>query len=559
MATENPVSPGPLRLLSLTSLTGAELRAALSALSDAERGTLADIAADPDLDDVSGIDRIRLAFTGADPSLADPRVWALEPNTGARWRADKSLQTQALSEHLDEALGPFAVGPDGETLWAYNPDTGVYEAHADRRLIAPALERIFANAYRGTITAYVVEQLRARCTGVGRILTLDPQQQERWIICRNGALEWRTGILHPHSPAHMATIAIPVIYDPSVECPRVDRFHADVFGEDQELVHLWHQVLGSCLYAGEPRWQKAIICVGDGSNGKSKALDLLLWLVGSHNVAKISPQQLDSERFAAAGLAGKLANVANDASANAFKDTGMWKKVVAGDPITADAKYMQPFNFRPIATQIASYNRLPATQDTTRGFFRRMLIIPFDEVFVPGAPIGRQRHAVAGILDAILLDESERSGLLNRALTGLQQLMLANAGRFSEPQRSRELSEQYKIDADPVRGYIASGRVHRAPMEVGVPRTVLYRDYVGWCEETDQAKYALGPKAFGLQFAAAAADVPDPLHVEQRRATNPDQMMVYGVSLEPLCGICQQPLTLAYSHRECSDQALLSF
>jgi putative DNA primase/helicase len=54
------------------------------------------------------------------------------------------------------------------------------------------------------------------------------------------------------------------------------------------------------------------LCSGSGDNGKSVFLKLLKMFLGSENVSHASLQELSDDRFAAADMYGKLANICAD-------------------------------------------------------------------------------------------------------------------------------------------------------------------------------------------------------------------------------------------------------
>ncbi len=58
--------------------------------------------------------------------------------------------------------------------------------------------------------------------------------------------------------------------------------------------------------------QKSILLIGDGANGKSVYLWAVSAFLGRENIASLSLQRLEGDKFAAARLVGKLANICAD-------------------------------------------------------------------------------------------------------------------------------------------------------------------------------------------------------------------------------------------------------
>jgi putative DNA primase/helicase len=136
----------------------------------------------------------------------------------------------------------------------------------------------------------------------------DPPSTEL-INLGNGVLNVRTRVLFAHSPEFLSTIRIPIAYDPEAKCPAIGRFIGEVFSDD--AIPLAWEILGDLLTPDRSA-QKAICLLGEGGNGKSAFLDLATNFVGAENVCHLSLQRLESDRFSAARLYGKLANICSD-------------------------------------------------------------------------------------------------------------------------------------------------------------------------------------------------------------------------------------------------------
>ena len=103
----------------------------------------------------------------------------------------------------------------------------------------------------------------------------------------------------------------------------------------------------------------------------------MIKFVGADNVSNVSLQQLASNRFAAASLEGKLANICADLPATRLEDTQLFKGITGGgDIIQAERKFQASFSFKPFARLLFSANRLPQSPDSSEAFFDRWIIVP---------------------------------------------------------------------------------------------------------------------------------------------------------------------------------------
>ena len=285
---------------------------------------------------------------------------------------------------------------------------------------------------------------------------------------RNGILDVTSGTLEPHSPDFLSPVQINAVWDPRAECPAIDRFIGQVFPDDAG--ELFYQIAG--LYAmPDTRHQKAVMLLGSGSNGKSVTLALLHEFLGSRNVSSLPLHELAENRFAASELQDKLLNVSSDLPDRTFKDTTLFKRIVDGRLSTVNARrrYGRPFQFRPFVRLIFSANRVPDSTDTSYGYLRRWLIVPFD------ARLDEDER------DPFLLEKlttpQELSGLLNHAVGAYRRLL--DHGSLIESPSMKTAKARFNALSDPTRQFLNES-VELSP-DVHILRSDLYRAYKRWC------------------------------------------------------------------------------
>ena len=129
--------------------------------------------------------------------------------------------------------------------------------------------------------------------------------------------------------------------------------------KDLCVIPLIEEILGWCLLP-DARFQKAVMLTGEGENGKSVFLDLIGDLLGDANVSNVALHDLEDNRFRAAELYGKLANIFADLDERGLKSSTMFKTLTTGDRVTAERKHAHPFSFRSYAKLLFSANKIPA-------------------------------------------------------------------------------------------------------------------------------------------------------------------------------------------------------
>jgi len=288
-----------------------------------------------------------------------------------------------------------------------------------------------------------------------------------FIPLRNGVL-WRGQEyrLLPYSPAFGYTYSLPVSYDGNAECPKIDQFISQIVAEENRKI--LYEIPALALLQN-PRYNTAYMLVGSGSNGKSTYLQVLEAFLGRENVSNVSLQELCEDRFKAAELFGKLANIYADLPKNPIRYAGKFKILTGGDSVTAERKYRDPFSFVNKAVLIFSANELPEVTDQTYAFWRRWTIVEFPNTF----PVN------SGFVEE-LTDEKELSGFLNRVLEAMTRVEIKG---LTKTKAVEELKEAWMKRANSVYAFVRD-RVEQNPV-AWIPKEDLYNAYVEYCDEND--------------------------------------------------------------------------
>ena len=250
-------------------------------------------------------------------------------------------------------------------------------------------------------------------------------------------------VLSPHTPAHLWPIQYPMAFDPAATCPHWNGFVSETFPEDSQQL-AWE--IAAWLLDVHLALQKVILLYGPGGNGKSRALVGYCNFVGSENVAALSLQRLETDRFSPARLVGKVANVCPDLPSMAVESSSTFKSLVGGDSLTGERKFSTSFEFRFYGRLLFSANSYPRSKDASNAFFRRWRVIPFDREFPSGARIPE------AILDALLGSPGELSGLLNRALAALPGLR--TRGDFLHSESTKLAEVEFVQATDPIEAFL---------------------------------------------------------------------------------------------------------
>ena len=201
------------------------------------------------------------------------------------------------------------------------------------------------------------------------------------LLFTNGILNVETRELLPFKREKYMTQQMPYDYDPAATCEDI------VVWLKHTQYNNWQraQVLRAWLRAtllGRYELQKFLEIVGPGKSGKSTYANLAVALVGKRNVYSTDFENLEKNRFEAAGYMGKKLLL--------FQDADRWggsvsrlKAITGNDWIRSERKYQhennEPFQFKGLVMITA--NEAIQTTDYTSGLARRRLTIPFDRPF----------------------------------------------------------------------------------------------------------------------------------------------------------------------------------
>ncbi len=359
----------------------------------------------------------------------------------------------------------FITFKDSKEIYSYDPELGIYKP--DGETIIEELARKLLQSR--TRPCHVNEALKIvkYQTYVDRDTFHCP---DNYLVVQNGVLDIKAGCLEPFSSDTYALSALPVEFDPDADCPAIIKFLSDVVSPTD--IPVLQELAGYLLESGYP-YHKAVMLLGDGRNGKTVFMDLLVEFLGIRNVSSVALQNLGG-RFAKADLFGKLANICDDLSDNDLKNTGDFKELTGGSLIWAQRKFAHPFLFMNRAKLVFAANRLPKARDDSYAFFSRWIIVRFPNQFIEG------ENANPHLLE-ILTTPEELSGFLNWALKGLRRLRLN--GKFSSKKTVKEMQEHYQKLSDSVVAFCIDCVEKDTTGEV--QKTAVYDRYLKYCGTHD--------------------------------------------------------------------------
>jgi len=348
-----------------------------------------------------------------------------------------------------------------------------------------------ANIRRRILDLLKVEGTTPRVTdvlGIVRDLSLIPHgrkmnDMQNRIPILNGIFSIESGEIADHNPDNLNTYVIDLHLDLNSElpkCPRWIKFLTESVN-DQDTIRELQKFFGYCL-TRETRYEKALILIGPGGDGKGTILKTLQAMVGDVNTGTVTMGGLQ-DQFHRVMLVDKLLNVATEVEASLLQ-SDIFKTLISGEAVTAAFKHKNAFSFFPVAKLAFSANKHPNIQDTSDGLYRRLMVIEMKQQFV------KQGRADLYLFEKLL---EERAAIFLWALQGLQ--MLKKEG-FTPSKYILECLHKFKEINDPVLSF----KLERSEEDADnwISKDDIYQSYAKFCKRNGY--YAKGKTKFMQDF-----------------------------------------------------------
>ncbi len=361
----------------------------------------------------------------------------------------------------NELLGRYKIFVDkNEILWFYDRTSGLWVRDADAIAKSVLAKDILSDELN---KIYVLREIIADLKRYAYRNELFPQSPLNLIPFNNGVYDINEDTLIPYEAEQYLTFKLPVNYNPAAQCNKINKFFSSIVDEPQEL----YELVAYTLWRDYP-YQRFFILYGSGGNGKSTFLNILVKMLGEYNVSSTTLDALINTRFATATLAGKLANISGDEKLKKISNSAILKSLVGGDLITAERKGKEPFQFRNYAKLIISTNRIPATDDETPAFYRRVHLIKFSKKF-------EGLNEDKNIIQKLIISE-EIEGLANKAIETLKHLIEHNF-KFTNEAKTDEIAEKYELLSNPLKTFLDTFTQHTNYISEYIPNSELLNVY----------------------------------------------------------------------------------
>lgn len=299
--------------------------------------------------------------------------------------------------------------------------------------------------------------------------------QDPWTLnAQNGTVDLRSGELQSHQQNDMLTKIAAVEYDPTAQCPEWEMFLYRVLPDPE--VRDWLQRFAGYSLTGDVGEQCLAFCFGDGANGKSVFLDVILKILGDYalraapdlvlaKVGEAHPTEL-------ADLEGRRFVVCSEIDQGRQWNEGLIKRITGDATITARRMREDFFTFSATHKLWIAANTKPRVRGTDNGIWRRMKLVPW--------PVKIAKNEQDRGLAAFLASH-EGPGILAWLVRGC--LAWQNRG-LEEPEAIRAATAEYRSAEDVIGRWVED----RCSPGGWYSVASLYEDYAKWCEEEGEGR-----------------------------------------------------------------------
>jgi putative DNA primase/helicase len=368
----------------------------------------------------------------------------------------------------------FVTIQETDEIWYYKE--GVYVPGGEI-IIAKEAEQ----TYRFEINSSKVTEIK------GHIMRLTYRAKEDFdsdiniINLKNGLYDWKNNVLKEHSPRYLSINQKSIVYDKNAKPKLFGKFLSQVIYPKNIRTSV--EAIAYTFYRDYEQ-EVLFILLGIGRNGKTVFTSLLTRLLGSKNVSNVPLPAMLSDRFALSDLENKDANIDNELTHSTIKQTAALKRLTGGSrqPIRIERKNQKAYDSILYAKLFFNANKIPASEDMSDAYNRRVTIISFPHTF-DGAREDKQ-------LISKLTREEEISGIFNVLMTALRRI-LKNKELYVNEKTIEEKRVKYQMTVDPIQAFLDKAISLDSTESDMEEKEVFYRAYNRFC-----IKYSLPIEKF---------------------------------------------------------------
>lgn len=305
----------------------------------------------------------------------------------------------------------------------------------------------------------------------------------RTLNTNSGILDLHTMTTTPYSKEAFCFHKLAYDYNEDYACEAMYNFlDSSVWGKDipenedgsieyERTINFVQEWLGYSLTNNNP-YEKALIMVGDGGNGKGVLMNIWKHVLGKYNYSNVDVKYVNdgSQTFM---TKNKLINFSNDLENGQQLDTGVIKSAVSGEEVIINEKYKKQETIKFTAKLIIACNELPYIKNSGNSVTRRFYILPFLRIF-------SEHERDINLFSKL---KAESSDIFSWAVEGL--LRLRRRGYFVPPRICKISVDEFIKNNDSVLLWLDESGIKENSLNKREKTSEVYTGYLDFCKSSN--------------------------------------------------------------------------
>ena len=300
----------------------------------------------------------------------------------------------------------------------------------------------------------------------------------------NGVYDLKLHIFREGMPDDYISLSTNKYFIPyDVNNPEIEEIN-NFFGKLFTNENLRNYVLDilACAIDGSITQERFYIFTGQGSNGKSRLLDLIQKTIGEY-YATLPIALLTQKRVASNSAQGEVERtkgrrfaILQEPGENDKINIGYMKELSGNDRILTRGLYKDPYEFKPQFKMILACNELPEVPSDDGGTWRRIRVIEFSSRFCENPDPNKPNEFP---MDLQLTEKLERFSDIFLSML-IERHKNINPNKINEPREVINATQKYKNNNDIIGQYLTDNIINDEECKEKIGIMDVFNDFKQW-------------------------------------------------------------------------------
>ncbi len=390
--------------------------------------------------------------------------------------------TLKFAEKICDKYNIISIQEHGK-IYLYK-ESGVYECIASPK-VTGSLENLILQFPRGRMWSPAKRKNIIHNINTITYHSTESLNPDGFINFKNGIFNFYTKEFIEHTPDKFFTIQLPYNYNKDSMSEEWEQYLKTTLDNDLNKIKLLQEFCGYC-FLKTCKFEKALFLEGGGGAGKSTFTETFRHVIGIENCSATSLINL-ADPVLRCSIRDKYVNFDSDLPEKAQEYEEIFKKISSGEAIKFNEKFLPSIDETVQCKLIFNVNDFPYVNDSTSAFYRRMILVKFDNQFDDdSADVNLKQR---------LKKPDNLSGIFNWCMEGLDRLIKND--KFSSNIEMKNHIFELRKENNPILQFIDDKIVFK--QDVCVPKQETWDIYKKWSVDNGH-KHHLSFKKFNKKL-----------------------------------------------------------